>query len=224
MKSALNRRRFLASGLAGALCAISGSSVSAALAGGMFSRPLAGSSVVSSFASCLFLFEDQMPLALRRAIDTELDGIDVTPGKFADERPRAEFFAWLAVRCIVPLNLRRAGYDALAVDCQNQNDLWNASLASAGAQHTIGKEHRGCRLMPRLAGSAYGACAHAATAAFYARAEEIETVTETGHYCARALLQSIGDEDADVTEALWIWDFAVSVINTAAGLGAVETK
>jgi hypothetical protein len=100
----------------------------------------------------------------------------------------------------------------------------STSLASAAARHAIRNVHRGCRLMPRLAGSTYGACAHAATAAFYARAEEIETVTETGHYCARALLQSIGDEDADVTEPPWIWDFAVSTINTAAGVCAVETR
>jgi len=112
--------------------------------------------------------------------------------------------------------LRRAGYHALATDCENQSDLWNGMLASAGAQHTIGKEYA-YGGTPPLASLAYGASAHAATCAFYAGHDDIEAVIETGNYCARALLELLLEK----AEAAGIWEFAVRAINTAINLADV---
>lgn len=91
-----------------------------------------------------------MPVALSGAVEAELARTDVTPDSETEERWRAEFFAWLTVRVITPAYLRRAGYHHLAADCENQSDLWNGMLASATAQHTIGKQHA-CSSTPRLA-------------------------------------------------------------------------
>ncbi len=159
-----------------------------------------------------------MPPALERAIDAGLSASEASDG-IGDERLRAEFFAWLAVRGFAPRRLRQAGYGNLARNCEIQSDLWNAMLASATAQHTIGKEYRDA-VTPRLASFAYSASAHAATAAFYAGAEEIETVVQTGHYCARALVSPFCDEDVDPCEARWIWEVAVTAINTAIDIKA----
>ena len=134
----------------------------------------------------------------------------------AKERRQAEFFAGLATRVIAPRFLRRAGYEALASECETQRDLRTPGGAAAVAQHTIGRE---CRSpMPRLASIAYGASAHASTCAFYARHGEIETVMQTGNYCARALLSYFDHKDAVAAKSTWIWDFTVTAINVAAGI------
>src|SRR5258706_9388698 len=119
IKSALNRRQFLTASLAGALSAASGLNATsgAALEGKIFPRPFAGSRTVASFASGLFFCEDVLPLTLSRAIEAELARTDVALDSLAEERQRAEFFAWLAVKCIAPRALRRAGYEALAAGC-----------------------------------------------------------------------------------------------------------
>ena len=159
-----------------------------------------------------------MPLALSRAIDAELARSDVPAVSLAKERRQAEFFAGLATRVIAPRFLRRAGYEALASECETQRDLRTPGGAAAVAQHTIGRE---CRSpMPRLASIAYGASAHASTCAFYARHGEIETVMQTGNYCARALLSYFDHKDAVAAESTWIWDFTVTAINVAAGINS----
>lgn len=207
-----NRRHFLAGGFA-ALYACGGfSSLHTALARPVLLRSFAGNRTASSFASCLFRYEDVMPNALVSAIETELSHIVVQHDSEAEERRSAEFFAWLTVRVIAPAYLRRAGYDQLAADCENQSDLRDEARPSATAQHTIGKQYA-YSLTPRLASFAYGASAHASTATFYAGHEDIETVIETGHYCARALLEGFSYEDASPADAAQIWAFAVRAIN-----------
>jgi hypothetical protein len=154
-----------------------------------------------------------MPIAIQRAIDAELSTSKASD-KIPDERACAEFFAWLAVRRFAPRALRQAGYHQLAGNCETQSDLWNGMIASATAQHTIGREYRDVLITPR----AYGACAHAATAAFYAGVEEMETVVQTGEYSARALVSPLPEEDEgdiDSCEAQWIWEAAVTTINAA---------
>ena len=160
-------------------------------------------------------YDEEMPLPLRRAIDAELDLADVVPETPTQERQCAEFFAWLAVRSIAPRALRRAGYDALAADCENQPIPSNGGSACSIAQHAIGTQYA-CSLEPPLAALAYDASAHASTAAFYAGHEDIAVVTQTGCFCAYALLHgSFYDYDIDMVEASWLWDFAVTAINTA---------
>lgn len=223
MHSPPNRRHVVAGGLAAALGACSGfRPLRAAVAAPLFPRSFAGSRTVSSFASGLFFCEDVMPIALIRAIEAELARMDVPPDSEAEERRRAEFFAWLTVRVIAPDYLRRAGYDNLAVDCSRQTDLWKAMLASATAQHTIGKQYA-YSSTPRLASFAYGASAHASTAAFYAGHKDIQVVIETGHYCARALLEGFSYEDTLPADAAQIWDFAVRAINSALELESGES-
>jgi hypothetical protein len=153
-----------------------------------------------------------MPNVLVSAIETELSHIVVQHDSEAEERRSAEFFAWLTVRVIAPAYLRRAGYDQLAANCENQSDLRDEAHPSSTAQHTIGKQYAYSRT-PRLASFAYGASAHASTAAFYAGHEDIETVIETGHYCARALLEGFSYKDASPADAAQIWAFAVRAIN-----------
>jgi len=120
IQSGLNRRQFLTTGLAGALSAMSAlNACGAALEAKIFPRPFAASRTVSSFASGLFFCEDAMPLILRRAIEAELDRTVVVPDSPADEHLQAEFFALLAVKCIAPFALRRAGYDRLATGVAN---------------------------------------------------------------------------------------------------------
>ena len=68
--------------------------------------------------------------------------------------------------------------------------------------------------MPPLASCAYGACAHAATAALYAR--DVAAVAEAGHYCARALLDAFYyDDELVVPNTGWLWNFAAATINEA---------
>jgi hypothetical protein len=117
--------------------------------------------------------------------------------------------------------LRRAGYDALALICESQSDLWHAMFAAEAAHQTIDTEYSGSTFPP-LASVAYGASRYADDAAFQARAQNIETFTHTGYYCARALLAPLSDEAADTAEAGWIWDFAVTAINTAMSLDSEE--
>jgi hypothetical protein len=206
--SAPNRRHILATGVAGALCTLTGfGPFSAALAAPVFPHPFVGSRTVSRFADSLFFYEDVMPVALRRMIEAELARTDIAPDSPVEERLRAQFFAWLAVREIAPRALRRAGYDRMAVE------VANGKLHPAGAQHAIGKQYA-YSPTPPLAGDAYGACAHASTARFFADHEDIEVVIESGHYCARALVSTLPEED-DEAKHSWIWDFAVRTINTA---------
>jgi hypothetical protein len=210
-----DRRQFLTFGLAGLVCSASGFDAGAAShKGKVFPLPFAGSRTVSSFASGLFFVDERVPPELRHAIQVELDRIDVRPDAHADERRRAEFFAWLAVRRIAPRYLRRAGYEALVIECEKQADLRGG--APARAQQTIGIEHRdrASRWSPRIS-AAYGACAHASTATFYAGLDEMRWVAETGNYCARALVECLSVENPDPAEQAWVWDFAVNAINDA---------
>lgn len=135
----------------------------------------------------------------------------------ADERSSAKLFASLAMRVIAPRTLRFAGYEALAAACENERDM-RPGGAAAVAQHTIGRDLTADPL-DRLRGSAYGACADTSTCVFYAGCDEIETVIQTGLYCARALMRTFGDEDeedASAEESEWIWNRAVASINLAA--------
>ena len=213
-----DRRQFLTTGLAVGLSTLCGFGVGGAtLEGKTFPMPFAGSRTVANFASGLFFCEDDMPISLSHALDAGLARTDVVPDSHAEERRRAKFFAWLAVRCIAPRTLRRAGYEVLAADCKNQRDLLPGG-ACATAQHTIGKQYAYAHPMPRLASFAYGASAHASTSAFYASHDDIKIVTDTGTYCARALLEPLCDENANAAELATIWDFAVRAINVAIGL------
>lgn len=169
----------------------------------------------------MFFCEDAMPIVLSSAIEAELARTDVPPDSEAEERRRGEFFAWLTVRVIAPAYLRRAGYDHLAAGCEEQSDLWNGMLASATAQHTFGKQYA-YSSTPRLGSFAYGASAHASTAAFYAGHEDIQVVIETGNYCARALLEGFSYEDTAPADGARIWDFAVRAINASVELDAGE--
>jgi hypothetical protein len=122
---------------------------------------------------------------------------------------------------IAPRALRRAGYEDLAVACENERDFLPGG-AAAMAQYLIGREPRSSVIMPPLAQLACGASAHTSTCAFYSGLPQIESVVESGRYCATALLQPIDvDEadDVDFAEAVWIWDFAVQAINAAIVLG-----
>jgi hypothetical protein len=213
---ALDRRTFLAFGVAGGIGALGAFGACGTVPDRpIVLKPFAHSRTVSSFAEGLFFCEDAMPLPLRRLIEAELARTDVVPEAPPQERERAAFFAWLAVRNIAPRALRRAGYEALAMGCENQRDFAPGD-AAAVAQHTIGREHRDCRVMPRRASLAYGASAHASTCAFYAGHEDIAVVVETGHYCARALLAgSFYDDEIDAAGATWTWNFAAMAINAA---------
>lgn len=222
MQPALDRRTFLIFSLVGGLLCWAPS----APAGTVPDRPIvlkpfAGSRTISSFASGLFFCEDAMPISLNRAIEAELDRTALQHDSEAEERRRAEFFAWLTVRVIAPAYLRRAGYDHAAVRCEEQSDLWNGMLASATAQHAIGKQYA-YSSTPRLASFAYGASAHASTAAFYAGHEDIKVAIQTGHYCARALLEGFSYEDSSPADAAQVWAFAVRAINAAVALEAGE--
>ena len=211
-QSVLHRRHFLTFGCAASAFWMSDLSArSATLDGRIFSRSFAGSRTVSSFASGLSWVEDKMPLALRRAIATELARTDAPSYSPADERGQAEFFAWLAMRVIAPRALRRAGYEALAVGCENERHLQPGG-AAALAQSKIGFDFRYSPMLG-LASTAYGTSAHTSTCAFYAEHDEIEVVGQTGYYCARALLS--GDYGVDAAELEWNWEVAVRAINEA---------
>lgn len=216
IQPAVDRRTFLTSGFAGGLCTLSGFSARGAMRDGPIAlMPFAHSRTVSGFAGGLFLCEDAMPTPLRRVLEAELTRTDVTPDAPGQERERAAFFAWLAVRNIAPRALRRAGYEALAVGCENERRFAPGG-AAAVAQHTIGREHRGRKIMPRLASRAYGASAHASTTAFYAGHEDIKVVVQAGDPCANALINCCFDDDEiEPADALWIWDFAAMAINAA---------
>lgn len=214
----LDRRRFLATTLGAALSAVIGANAfSAVLASGGSLRPFAESRVVSRYASGLFFSEEVMPPILRDAIQAEFDRTDVAQISLDEERRRAKFFALLAVRCIASAALRRAGYAALAAECEGQTSLWEGMLAAAGAQHTIGKQYARCQT-PEPAASAYTACAHTATAAYYAGHEDIAVLVDTGTYCARALVESIPYVDPQPEELTLVWVTAANAINVASGL------
>ena len=98
-----DRRQFLTTGLAVGLSTVCGFGVGGAtLEGKTFPMPFAGSRTVANFASGLFFCEDDMPISLSHALDAGLARTDVVPDSHAEERRRAKFFAWLAVRCIAP--------------------------------------------------------------------------------------------------------------------------
>lgn len=219
IRSLLLRRQFLSSSIAALMLPLSGPCARGATSsGGIFPRPFAGSDTISSFASGLFWAEEKMPPALNRAIDAELARTNVPADGVAAERYRAEFFAWLAMRVIAPRTLRRAGYEALAVGCEDEREL-RPGGAAAVAQNTIGREF--CRSpMPRLARIAYGATAHTSTCRFYASHQKMETVAGTGTYLARALLEPFSENDPSAADSAWIWNFAVAAINAMTDLSA----
>ncbi|MDA0990646.1 MAG: hypothetical protein O3A51_07840 [Verrucomicrobia bacterium] len=213
----LHRRQFLAAGIAGFTLALSAPyALGETLTGRIFPRRFGGSRTISSFATGLFWSEDEMPMALSRAIEAELARTNVPADSVAAERSHAEFFARLAMGVIAPRTLRHAGYEALAAGCEGERDF-RPGGAAALAQHTIGYEFRSSE-EPRLASFAYCACAHTSTCAFYAGYEEMETVVQSGTYLARALLAPFSYEDASATESAWIWNFAVATINAATHL------
>ena len=131
----------MTTGIAGAVSALSGFRAGGTVINEtFFPRPFAKSRTVSSFADGLFGAEDDMPPGLGSAIETELSRSDLQPDDDTKERRRAEFFASLAVRVIAPRTLRRAGYESLATECENQRDF-RPGGAAANAQHTIGKQY-----------------------------------------------------------------------------------
>lgn len=216
--ASLARRSLLTFGLTAGVCALGDVGRRGPAPEPMFVlKPFARYRTVRSFAGCLLFYDEEMPLPLRRAIDAELDRADAVPATPAQERQCAEFFAWLAVRSIAPRALRRAGYDALAADCEKQLIPGNGGGACSVAQHTIGTQYAYSSSEPPLAVLAYEASARASTAAFYAGHEDIAVVTQTGCCCAEALLGgSFYDNDIDTAEASWLWGFAATAINTAA--------
>jgi len=220
-----SRRTFLNFGVASGVCALSGfGSASAMAREPMAIKPFAHSRTVSSFAAAFACFQDDMPRRLLRAFDAEFARGDVAPDAPEIDRKRAEFFAWLALRHIAPHALRRAGYDGLAANCGKQSDLSEGAAAAACSQHTIGMQYAYSET-PRLAGLAYGASAHAATAAFYAGCEDIETVVMAGEFCARALIGGFFyDDDIDIADAVWVWEFAAGAMNAAIELQVGGTE
>ena len=215
------RREFLSASIAASAIALGGlGRGSATFERGIFPRTFAGSRTVTSFATGLLFAEENMPLALTRWIDAELARTDVQLHSHAQERRQAEFFGWLAIHVVAPRALRRAGYEDLAVGCEKARDLRPGGAAS-GAQHTIGREFRSSLFSPRVQ-VAYGASAHASTCAFYATHDEIATVFEAGHYCARAIVETFCCEDPEAAETAWSAGFAVAAINKAIEIGMTD--
>ena len=217
MQPRIDRRTLLTIGMASSLYTIGGFRGHAALPDSPIAlQPFAHSRTVTSFAKELLFQRDDMPRALRQAMTVGLERTDVVADLPAQERQRAAFLAWVAVRNIAPSALRRAGNEAQAAECEQQVCLSKGMIAAAGAQHAIGKKYAGSGLMPPLASCAYGACAHATTAALYARNGDVAAVAEAGHYCARALLDaSFYDAEMVVPNTGWLWNFAAVTINEA---------
>lgn len=234
---ALDRLTFLAFGLAGGLSALGDFDVHAAVPDGpTVLKPFAHSRTVTTFAQGLFdhwHFADETNFPpLRQMIDAEFirtgtpnihywnyhPAIGPAPkDSEADkiERRRAAFFARLAVEYIAPRALRRAGFEQMAAD------VAGGMLSPAGAQHAIGRKYAHCET-PMLANCAYGASAHASTAAFYAAHRDIDVVTQTGYFCARALLDASFYDDVAVENPDEVWNFAAAAMNTAIELHDAE--
>lgn len=237
----VDRRTFLTSGFAGGLCALGGVGAQAvALDGAVALKPFAHSPTITNFAQGLYghwHFADEADRPpLRQMIDAELirTGMPdiyywhyhpmtgpVPEESEADkiERRRARFFARLAVEYIAPCALRRAGFEQMAAD------VASGVMAPAAAQHTIvAADAVRCRAagapspMPALHSCAYGASAHASTAAFYTTRPEIDCVHQTGYFCARALLDASFYDDIAVENPAEVWNFAAAAINMAIGL------
>lgn len=238
----MHRRRFLVFGLAGGLSGPLGLGIDRALSQGpTVLRQFTHSPTVVTFARGLFFGSDDRDEAglprLLQMIDAEFvrtgtptfDRWEYRPGpdpapedSEADkiERRRAAFFSRLAVEYIAPRALRRAGFEQMAAD------VASGALPPAAAQHTIGQgDVRRCRVagtlapMPKLESCAYGASAHASTTAFYATRREIDSVHQTGYYCARALIDaSFCDDEVIDPDPTWAWNIAALAINAAIGL------
>lgn len=239
--TAVNRRTFLTAGSAGGLCALGGfGTQAAAFDGAIVLAPFAQSPTITTFAQGLldhWHFADEVDFPpLRQMIDAELVRTGMPNVYYWDyhptagpvpkdseadkiERRRAEFFARLAVEYIAPRALRRAGLEQMAAD------VASGVVAPATAQHTIGAADAArCRAagapspMPVLESCAYGASAHASTAAFYTTLPEIDCVHQTGYFCARALLDASFYDDIAVENPAEVWNFAAAAINMAIGL------
>lgn len=227
--SELNRRKFLASSLAGGLLAGAVPSVFRAVPSGPVPlKPFTHSPTVSMFAHGLFFCGSPTPpllleieAQLERAgnpIDrddlwrpaAETGALQPDGPVNGAERQRAAFFARLAVEHLAPCALRHAGYEKMAVD------VASAALAPVEAQHMIGRQHR---LMLGPERWAYCACAHASTTALRAAHQDMDKVVQAGYFCARALLEVtfLGDEDI-IKDDDRIWDFAALTINAAVDL------
>lgn len=224
----LNRREFSFTGIGAIVVSFGESTELTSTSNRAFIlRPFSFSRTVSELAAWATMEGIPVPQPLQRTIDAESARPAVRLESPADERKRAVFLAWFAVGLIAPRHLRRAGYDTLALNCEKQPDLQSAGNAAARAQYTIGRDclHRTGGGMPALLDVAYATCSHAATAAFYARAADIQTVVETGRCAAHALTSPIFlDEDGsgyrtDPGEATWVWDSLVHAINTAMTIG-----
>jgi len=229
----LDRRRFLASGLAGGVLAWAGPGVYGALPEGpMLLKPFTHSPTVSLFAHGMFWCGGGNPpllLEIEAQLERAGNPIDryelwrpaADTGALQPDRPvtasehqRAAFFARLAVEHLAPRALRHAGYEEMAVD------VASGALDPAEAQHMIGRQYRDCSVMqPLPASGAYGTCAHASTTALRAAHRELGEVAQAGYYCARALesVLCLGDEDVLPDDAR-VWDFAARAINLAIDL------
>lgn len=241
----VDRRTFLTSGSAGGLCALAGFGAQPATFGGaIVLKPFAHSPTITTFAQGLYghwHFADEADRPpLRQMIDAELVRTDMPNGYSWNYRPttgpipkdseadkierrRARFFARLAVEYIAPRALRRAGFEQMAAD------VASGVVAPAAAQHRIGAADAvRCRAagaplpMPVLHSCAYGASAHASTSKFYAHLPEIDSVHQTGYFCARALLDASFYDDVAVDNPAEVWNFAAASINMATGLYDAE--
>lgn len=245
MQPAPDRRTFLTFGLAAGLSALGSFDAHATMPDGTIAlKPFAHSRTVTTFAQGLFghwHFADETDFPpIRQMIDAEFIRTS-TPNIYyweyrpatgpalkdsdADriERRRAAFFARLAVEYIAPRALRHAGFEQMAAD------VASGVLAPAAAQHTIGAAAAArCRaagapwLMPIFESCAYGSSAHASSAAFYADLPEIDSVHQTGWFCAAALLAASFYDDVAVENPNEVWNFAATAINTAIVLHDLE--
>lgn len=210
-QTALDRRTFMAFGLAGGLGAIGGFG---ALAGGPVAlKPFAHSRTVLGFAR--FLLSDATPRTLRETIEAELARTDGTSAIPALEREHAMFFARLAVWNIAPRALRAAGYETLAANCERQTCLSHARRELGRARTAIGWPP--ARLRDADV-PAHAACHDAALTASLVGEEDIGVVVRTGGFCGRTLfIGSMYDKDTDPDR---FWKFGAMAINAAIHLGS----
>lgn len=175
-------------------------------------RPFAESRAIRSFAEGLLGAFDGVPAALRLSIEAELDRSDGVSGDAGHERLRARFLARIAVGHIAPQALRRAGYARLA------GEVSSGAICPSFAQHRIGRQYSGVGVMPALPSIAYGACAHASVADFYANRDDIDVAVSAGKHCAWALIGPLSYPEFAATAR--VWDFAMETIGAAIDVAA----
>ena len=224
---ALDRRRFIATGLATSAASLTGDAATVwrPYASGLLPR-FTDSAVVCLFAWAFSRAAKlDMPHPLADAIlgvmPEIVSNLDPDSPLSPVEQRRAVYFARIANSVVAPYALRRAGYDDLARACEIEPfPPARAETCAAGlAARVIGKENlMGTKQPAAIRDSAHGACGAARNAQGSIASGELRCLYGAAQDCAFALHYVRQNDEVrriDPAADNWVWDIGAAAIEQA---------